>query len=1158
MPKLPESVRFGDFVLAVQAYENRGSWDPEGREFAGVSGTAWLLLHCVETPLAPVDLVALSDHSAIVQDLEVVERVVNRQTEISLADAKRFHPDAAIGETLRLETALDPQDLQAVVSSGIALADRAARPPARGSILVAFDGVTIRPTRDPNVGLVVDGSAAYPARPRVPERLHVHVAGFVLELNAVQLTAGGATATVSVQLPDGLTDRATCGPVTLDVGQVPLTPDCALSVEAADAAFGPWIVGDTGLTVTGTGFTLDLTTSGGSALQPAAWQGLVLHSGHATGADLVPEPANTGYLRGSYSFTDAAVTAAGMTAHLALDGTHAYGTLAPLGYLITLQSASLELAASTVAGGELGPGMVDLPVRAVCAGTPGSPVSVGFTTLHVAGDLDVAGTVDCARGLPLTWGELTHAGAEQLVWDIQAAQGFLYLPADPSASFTPAALTGFLDVSLSAQPDVSMTTLEANGMAGLALRELSGLRVHSADRPGGTANPLGIQQLSGWLRVGHAGVDGALQTIQRLDDEELGEPARPGYVGRTPFAVDLFGQDKVNLVAQYAASAVYDSAMNGTFHFAGACDIDLSVAGQQLTSTAQLVGGDVALPPGGVTLDYWQLQLTPAGDAARAGVLSTRTGRVIFTAAGISEPRHFARPFRLTWGELLADGDLGELLFDYNNDGQRFDLIPFVPQHVALSPYVPGSTDGYLAVCGNVHFNFFGPRFVNLRDARYHDKGAPYGGRYVTSPKAGEVGCPATDLHLAKDWDDKNGEDLAVFDFPDAVMDYFVDRQDGFIGGVPKDGTRGACTLPVLGAEPLDAVVELHHNAIDVRLRSEAAHDLDLGLYARLGSISDIYGCIRIEGPLLSRISLYSLLEQSVTTGTGIIEPKAGYAVEVNLTTTPNSLDFTASGDIILQVAGAAVDLSASVHLLKDFSRDTVEGEVVGRVDCGTVLGGLEGDGQLTWFIGPRRPGKERQRAGTVGGDRVAEPPEAVADVHYVQGRLKVLLCSWVANGALEGGLFLGQGVPKDRAWVLHTDSPRFGISDEMLSDHLTGVFGYGRIAFGFNWYIFGGGIELYAGMGAFAALAPGQIGKGEPWSDLPDSLPYVIGACGIYVHGEILGGLVGASAWAELELRGPVPYFEGSFGLEGCVLWVICASIRVTAGFNSGGFYIN
>ena len=66
----------------------------------------------------------------------------------------------------------------------------------------------------------------------------------------------------------------------------------------------------------------------------------------------------------------------------------------------------------------------------------------------------------------------------------------------------------------------------------------------------------------------------------------------------------------------------------------------------------------------------------------------------------------------------------------------------------------------------------------------------------------------------------------------------------------------------------------------------------------------------------------------------------------------------------------------------------------------------------------------------------------------------------------------------------------------------------------------------------------------GMPLPPFAGPLPFVVGACGIHVYGEILGGLVSASGWANLSLRGPIPlYFEGSFGLRGCVAWVFCAS---------------
>ena len=97
----------------------------------------------------------------------------------------------------------------------------------------------------------------------------------------------------------------------------------------------------------------------------------------------------------------------------------------------------------------------------------------------------------------------------------------------------------------------------------------------------------------------------------------------------------------------------------------------------------------------------------------------------------------------------------------------------------------------------------------------------------------------------------------------------------------------------------------------------------------------------------------------------------------------------------------------------------------------------------------------------------------------------------------------------------------------------------------------------FWAGAGAFSApIAAG--GPLAPFAGNP-MLPFVVGACGIYVHGEILGGLVSASAWATLSLRGPLPtYFEGTFGLRGCVLWVLCASVSVTAGVNESGFYLS
>jgi hypothetical protein len=145
--------------------------------------------------------------------------------------------------------------------------------------------------------------------------------------------------------------------------------------------------------------------------------------------------------------------------------------------------------------------------------------------------------------------------------------------------------------------------------------------------------------------------------------------------------------------------------------------------------------------------------------------------------------------------------------------------------------------------------------------------------------------------------------------------------------------------------------------------------------------------------------------------------------------------------------------------------------------------------------------------------------------------------------------------VPKQLAWVLEPTNPHFGVSQAILPSSLTGVFGYGQLSSDVSLYVVSGGVDLFAGMGGFSLVPPGM----SPVFGGVIGLPYVIGACGIYAHGEILGGLVSASAWGDLSLRGPLPaYFEGRFGLEGCVAWVICASVEVTAGINNSGLYLH
>ena len=117
-----------------------------------------------------------------------------------------------------------------------------------------------------------------------------------------------------------------------------------------------------------------------------------------------------------------------------------------------------------------------------------------------------------------------------------------------------------------------------------------------------------------------------------------------------------------------------------------------------------------------------------------------------------------------------------------------------------------------------------------------------------------------TNLALAGTWQDITSNDLVVAACQDANVDYHETRQRGFLGS-------GTADIDFFHSDPLNAVVDIHDGATDIRMSSADTHDLDIGLFARIGGMSEISGCARIEGPLLTRMSFYGLLEQSVAAG---------------------------------------------------------------------------------------------------------------------------------------------------------------------------------------------------------------------------------------------------------------------------------------------------
>ncbi|MCX8052846.1 MAG: hypothetical protein N3B12_03475 [Armatimonadetes bacterium] len=1132
--KRPTTLYIGKFSLSVNAYSNTGSYDAVTKKITGASGTAWIRFACSSispipewlgkraTPLSP-------DIKRSFQSFEIVDVVIDPTKQISLGDAHLIQPDTKPGQRIELELAVKKEDAQSIVSAKDAVLE--ALKQAKGDALVRFENVTIEEVPGKaDVGRIIKGNAVFPSDPASSSTFSLSIEGFTAVVRALTLTPSDATADINLILPTGIGAPDSCQPPSLPLGTVSITPDCQFYAVKPSEAYGSWIAGDTGLVVSGTGYLADFSSTEGTVDQPASFKGLLVTNGSASGSAKNPKHSNTGYLAADYSFTFAEITKAGFKGQLTSTGAIEFQTVNPLNFTVRANGAIISIVDGKVAGGQLGSGTVTPPTTAVCKDkNPSTPISGTFTLLEIQDDLDLIGEINFGSS-DIAWGELTHPGQEVTAWSLKAGTGFLYMPGGPTATFSPDTGSGFMSWSPSTSLSATLTEMEARKISGVAFpgKNIDNLAIYSPDRPSGTANPIGFRYVEGWLRIGHLGVDAVIRgrPHQWNLPEPLGNKTRIGYVGNDPFDSVLgVSQKERGAEFYFASSAAYDSDVDGKVNLRMPCNIQgLEFADMKASSTANLVGGNVVLPSSGVTLDYWKLKLVPTGNPSQAGVISVRTGRILFTAAGISEPVHFTKAFRLTWGEILADGNIGELFFDYNSFGQTFDKLKYSPSHIALSKYVAGATNGYLATCGTVYFNFFGSAFVNIRDARNDaNLGAPHYGREVTVPKTGEASCKPTNLTLHGKWDDISGRQLTVLDFPDATMDYNTKTQWGFIG-------TGSANVGFIHSDPLEATIEIRGEAIDICLKSTDTHDLDLGFWNVLGGIRHLSGCIRITGPTLERMVIGGYLEQSVSSGHGIVEPKAGYVVEVVSSVTPSTCSFYIAGDVLLQCSGTAVDVSGTMFLKHDFSKLSAEGSVTARLDCNSFLAGLEGKGQVTWYVDPT--------------------------IQYLQGRIAMTITGWSGGAGLEGGIFIGHNCPKAKAWVLQTTTGRFGISQNQLPDILTGVYGYGQVSFGVNWYIFGGGIELYAGLGAFSIVPPGMS---TAWSDLAAfGLPYVVGSAGVCVHGEILGGLVSAAGWCNMTMGGPVPItFEGKFGLEGCVLWVLCASIEVTAGLGPGGFYM-
>lgn len=207
-PQLPDKLWIGDFILDVETFARRISWNNRLKHFSHISGTAWLNFDCTDLPHLIEQLSKPDDVLSIRQNIEVVKTVIHPQTQVSLDVARHIQPGIQLGETLQLKTAATSDTLQKLAAGDLTLLDIREQLPTKGQILVEFKNVTIKKTTTKGIGRIVEGEAVYPAKQHIPKKLQLKVDGFTLSLTTISLTPKGANADITVHLPGDLIDRS--------------------------------------------------------------------------------------------------------------------------------------------------------------------------------------------------------------------------------------------------------------------------------------------------------------------------------------------------------------------------------------------------------------------------------------------------------------------------------------------------------------------------------------------------------------------------------------------------------------------------------------------------------------------------------------------------------------------------------------------------------------------------------------------------------------------------------------------------------------------------------------------------------------------------------------------------------------------------------------
>lgn len=1072
----------------------------------------------------------------VLKTFSVVQSVTDSATQIHIADALVVNPAVRAGDKIQLSLPQRSELSESLVDRNLVIGLLKGLHGPEG-IRVSFRDVEWTGALAPVV-VLSEGIAWYPtspAVPPVPAQIGIEP-GFSLDIDSLVITPLKASVRGSILLPPCIVSATHCTRSSVGLPWTNITGQCELYREVPDSSFGPFYVGETGLQVSGRGYTIDFSsTHSDPSVIPSpgnAWKGVVLKSG------TTPDPpseivlSNRGYLKAKYAFTNGLINPFGLSARLDLSAPFGFRTVEPMGYLVVMRPGEsfLRLGACGVQGGQFLSGEIQLPLAAI-RDEGGGLVRAQYDTLHVQHDMDLFGAVRVPGGF--TWGEFFKtSGAPryyQLGTDLTSApaEGYFYLAARELPPYYPLVGNIFTQPSLFSPS----TDLESQGIQGVTLTTLGHRQfiIWTQDVPG--ANPIITpRKLSFaaesvfpvWMNVIGTGVHTEVRVakyMNQADTVRLGPTwsTNPRYLGDAPLKVSFkttSDEKQRQMRMQFVESASWYSDFDGKLFLGGPINGAVSFTNLTFTSTANAGGAELDLSHT-LPMDYWGVTAVPKDSTKSAGIVCVKLGIIYLTAAGIFEPRHFGTPFWLTWGEIKATGNMGRLFFDYNAGGQRFDRFPYSPSLVRLSDYNPAapSDSGYVITYGSLAFSFFGAKPLWVYDWKSPNRtGDPYAGRTVRVPASSPYGTGGTDLHLLRNW----GDGVADLNF---TVAYDSVQQEGFAG----PGSASVNKFVVFSS-PLPGGIVVRADRSCFSLNHESDVTIALSPLMTTSALSKVWGCGCIVGENLEHVAVGGELSASQGVGMSLFA-RSGGVVSVVMGFSPSRTDFLLAGDAYMVLLTSNAEIVGYMTLTLDRDVGFAEGYAKGVITLDNIVSGLSGEGEFQWHIG--------------------------TDNQTLQGRVAVSMyqMGWPAVGAgLEAGLWLGINTNKDDIWVMDGINGRFGLNKAALPQFVTGLYGYMSFSASVSYYVVSGGYTVYAGLGAFAGYgAPTGAGFG------------VIGNVGVNVWGKILGGLVSADGWADLQMViGVPPAFQGTLGLQACVLWVACGSVTLNAGFNANqGFYL-